>query len=430
MKRVLAIGLAMLMSLSLLACGGAPAANEASEAPAAAEEPKAEAPAAEEPKAEEPAATEEAPAAEAPSEAPAEAPAAATGDGPMSTDGQPLIVDLVNKEYPARQENPESLPETDAGHYYDMEYAGWDATEKDPKVPKSPGDGAKGKKVIVIVHGDHAWTTAYINGLKKASEHFGMTIEAWSPNWDVAVQNQLIDQAINAKPDAIGLIPLNAESAVQQFRKITEAGIPAFGTNTLTTSDAMKYMVAWSGPDDWAQMRQLARSLADAMGKKGGICYITHNPGTSPYFARTYGPITEFATYAPEIKTLDIQSPGFDAPKTKQVVSDWITRFGPDLNAIFLADDSPQAIGTIDALKEAGRTDVLVVAAGNSKQGQDLVKSGDLLMINYQSAEGDGAAVIKNMADWFDGKEVAPIGYITTAMITKDNVDSFYPCQW
>ena len=92
--------------------------------------------------------------------------------------------------------------------------------------PASPADGPKGKKVILIVHGDHPWTTAYINGAKKACEFFGMELEAWSPNWDVNVQNQLIDQAINARPDAIGLIPLNAESAVQQFRKINEAGIP------------------------------------------------------------------------------------------------------------------------------------------------------------------------------------------------------------
>ena len=249
-----------------------------------------------------------------------------------------------------------------------MEYAGWDAATK-VNIPASPADGPKGKKVILIVHGDHPWTTAYINGAKKACEFFGMTLEAWSPNWDVNVQNQLIDQAINARPDAIGLIPLNAESATQQFRKINEAGIPVFGTNTLPTSDAMKYMISWTGPDDWGQMRLLARKLADAMGNKGGICYITHNAGTSPYFARTYGPITEFKKIAPDIKTLDIQTPGFDAVQCKQVVSDWITRFGTDLNAIFLADDSAQAIGTIDAIKEAGRSDILVVAAGNSKAG-------------------------------------------------------------
>jgi len=346
-----------------------------------------------------------------------------------SSDGQILMPPLSAKQVPARPANPDSLPEENALHWYDMEYAGWNAGAK-INPAKSPANGSIGKYVIIIVHGDHPWTTAYMNGAKKAAEALGMRIDLWSPNWDVNVQNRMIDQAINAKPDAIGVIPINAESAVQQFRKINQAGIPAFGTNTLATSEAMRYMVTWTGPDDWGQMRKMARYLADTMGKKGGIAYVTHNPGGSPYFARMFGPRTELATYAPDIKTLDFQSPGFDAAATQQVVSDWLTRFGTSLNAIFLADDSAQAIGTIDALKKTGRTDVLVVAAGNSKQGMDLISSGDLLAITYQTAEGDGAACVKAMADFFNGKQLSELGYLAQEVITKTNVAGFQPPQW
>jgi ribose transport system substrate-binding protein len=349
--------------------------------------------------------------------------------GVKSTDGQPLMPPLSPKQVPSRPADPNALPEDDPLHWYDMEYAGWNAGAK-LNPAKSPANGSIGKHIIIIMHGDHPWTTACSNGAKKAADALGMTIDVWSPNWDVNVQNQMIAQAINAKPDAIGVIPLNAESAVQQFRQINQAGIPAFGFNTLATSEAMRYMVTWTGPDDFGQMRKLARSLADAMGKKGGIAYVTHNPGTSPYFARMWGPRTELKGYAPDIKTLDFSSPGFDAAATKQVVADWITRFGRDLNAIFLADDSSHAIGAVDALKEAGRTDVLVVAAGNSKQGMDLVASGDLLAITYQTAEGDGAAVVKAMADFFNGKSLSELGYLAQDIITKSNVAGFQPPQW
>jgi ribose transport system substrate-binding protein len=349
--------------------------------------------------------------------------------GVKSTDGQTLMPPLAAKQVPARPSNPDALPEDDPLHWYDQEYAGWNAGSK-INPAKSPANGSIGKHVIVIVHGDHPWTTAYMNGARKAAEALGMTIDLWSPNWDVNVQNQMIAQAINARPDAIGVIPINAESAVQQFRQINQAGIPAFGTNTLTTAEAMRYMVTWTGPDDWGQMRKLARQLADTMGKKGGIAYITHNPGGSPYFARMMGPRTELRSYASDIRTLDFQSPGFDAAATKQVVADWITRFGRDLNAIFLADDSAQAIGAVDALKEAGRTDILVVAAGNSKAGMDLIAAGDLLGITYQTAEGDGAAVVKAMADFFNGKSLPEIGYLAQDIITKSNVAGFQPPQW
>jgi ribose transport system substrate-binding protein len=349
--------------------------------------------------------------------------------GVKSTDGQTLMPPLSAKQVPQRPADPNALPEDDPLHWYDMEYAGWNAGAK-INPAKSPANGSIGKEIILIVHGDHPWTTAYVNGAQKAADALGMTLKTMSPNWDVNVQNQMIDQAINAKPDAIGVIPINAESAIQQFRKMNQSGIPAFGTNTLATAEAMRYMVTWTGPDDWGQMRKLARHLADTMGKKGGIAYVTHNPGGSPYFARMWGPRTELKGYAPDIKTLDVQSPGFDAAATKQVVSDWITRFGRDLNAIFLADDSSQAIGAVDALKEAGRTDVLIVAAGNSKAGMDLVAAGDVLGITYQTAEGDGAAVVKAMADFFNGKSLPELGYLAQDIITKSNVAGFQPPQW
>ena len=345
------------------------------------------------------------------------------------SDGQLLMPTLQPKQLPARPASPQALPEDDSGHWYDTEYAGWNAGAKiNPAI--SPKNGSIGKNVMIIVHGDHPWTTAYMNGAKKAADTFGMKIEFRSPNYDINIQNQMIDQAINAKPDAIGLIPVNTEAAVGQFRKINQAGIPAFGTNTLATAEAVRYMVTWTGPDDWGQQRKVARVLADAMNKTGGIAYITHVPGASPYFARMWGPRTELLAYAPNIKTLDFQSPGFDAVASKQVVADWITRFGSQLKAIYVADDSAQAQGAIDAIKDAGRTDILIAGAGNSKIGMDGIMAGDILAISYQSAEGDGAACVKAMADWFNGKDLTEVGYIANDVIIKSNVQNFQPPQW
>ena len=380
-----------------------------------------------------------APAVEAPQEQPADAAGptnleaslalAEQAINVLSTDGQTLMPPLLLKDIPPRPDNPDALDDYDSLRWFDMEFVGWDATDKiNPAV--SPGTGSIGKHVIVIVHGDHPWTEAYMHGARMAAEALGMTIELWSPNWDINIQNQLIDQAINARPDAIGIIPLSAEAAVMQFRTVNQAGIPVFGTNTLPTSDAMRYMVTWTGPDDWGQMRMMARALATAMGYSGGIAYITHNPGTSPYFARMWGPRTELRAVAPNIQTLDFASPGFDAVDTRQVVADWITRFGDDLNAIFLADDDAQAIGTVDAIREAGREDILVVAAGNSRQGMGFVEEGALLVVNYQTAEGDGAAVVRAMADFFNGLSLPVASYLAQDLIFQADVPNFMPPQW
>jgi len=353
----------------------------------------------------------------------------------LAADNQPLIVLSTSvKQVPARPSSPDALPETDPLHWYDMEYAGWGV--KKINLPQSPADGAIGKKVIFIVHGDHPWTTACTAGAKKIADAYQMDFKAMSPNWDLAVQNQMIDQAINERPDAIFLIPLDAKTAPQQARKINQAGIPLFIFNTLPTADAMAYAIAWTGPDDFGQQRVLAKVWADEMKKRNagakeiGVAYLQHAPGGSPFYARSFGPISTLSTYAPMVKTLVKDSPGFEADKANQVVSDWLTRFGPSLKGMFAADDSAQAIGIFEALKKANRNDVVVVAAGNSKQGMDLVKEGKLFAITYQTAEGDGALTVKTAADWFNGKKVNEITYLPQQIITKANVDKFYPPQW
>ena len=355
--------------------------------------------------------------------------------GLKSADNQPLIVlSQEQRAVPKRPADPDALPETDPLHWYDIEFAGWNAQKVN--LPKSPADGAIGKKIVFIVHGDHPWTTACTLGAQKVADAYKMEMKAMSPNLDLAVQNQMIDQAINERPDAILLIPLDAKSAPQQARKINQAGIPLFLFNTLPAAEAMNYCIAWTGPDDFGQFRMMARAWADELKKRNagakeiGVAYVQHIPGGSPYYARCYGPISELSGYAPMVKTLATDAPVFEADKSMQVVTDWLTRFGKDLRGICAADDSAQAIGIFEALKKAGREDVLVIAAGNSKVGMDQVKEGKLFAITFQTAEGDGALAVKTAADWFNGKTLEPVRYLPQKLITKANVDQFYPPQW
>jgi ribose transport system substrate-binding protein len=345
-----------------------------------------------------------------------------------SGDGQPLLLPLEKKTPPPRPADPDKLPETDPLHWYDMEYAGWSVDKVN--LPPSPRDGAIGKKVVAIINGDHPYLTAYSAGMRKIADAYRMDLRVLSPNWKLDVQNQMLEEAVNDRPHLIILIPLDAKVAVQQVRKVNQAGVPIILSNMHPENEAMKYAICWTGPDDWGQFRMLARAWADKLGKRGAVCYVRHAPGGSPYFARTYGPISELAAYAPGIRVLDLQAPGFEAAKTQQVVADWLTRFGKELTGICAADDSAQAIGIAEACRKAGRTDIAVVAAGNSKVGMDAVKAGELHAITYQSAEADGAVALKAAVDWFSGVDLEPVRYLPKHVITAADVDRYMPAQW
>lgn len=349
-----------------------------------------------------------------------------------TTDNHDLLAEGLIFEVPeaaGTAEELEELEDTDINKWHFFEYLDWDTAE-DAEFPASPADGCIGKHVICIVHGAHAWTTCYQDAFKQACDALGMTVDFYDPNWDVATQDAYIDEAINAQPDAIVVIPDSAEHAAQQFKKITDAGIPAFCSNTLPTADAMNYILAWTGPNDWYQMRLVADNLGESMNGEGGVAYITHNVGGSPYYARCFGPMSELSAKFPNIQHLDVQSPGFEANAVKQVVADWITKFGDQLNAIVLADDSDQAVGAIEAVKAAGRDDIIVVAAGLSKQGAELIQAGDLSAASYQSCQGDAGLAVRTVAMFFNGEEIPRVSYISTDVVTGENVESFLPCQW
>ena len=350
----------------------------------------------------------------------------------MTTDNHNMMAAGTTFEVPAAAGTADELSkleDTNPQKWHFYEYLDWN-TANDATFPTSPADGQKGKHIILIVHGAHAWTTCYTDAFKAACEAVGMTCDVYDPNWDQSTQDAYIDQAINEQPDAIVLIPLSADHAAQQFKKITDAGIPAFCSNTLPEADAMNYILAYTGPNDWYQMRNLTDKLGEVLGGKGGVGYITHNVGTSPYYARTYGPMSELASKYPDIQHLDVQSPGFEASAVKQVVSDWITKYGDQLNAIVLADDSDQAIGAVEACTAAGRNDIVIVAAGISKQGAELIQSGDLKYASYQSCQADAGLAVRTVSEFFCGEQINRVSYIGTDIISQENIDQFLPCQW
>jgi len=347
------------------------------------------------------------------------------------TDNQPLVfLDESPLNPPARPANPDALPEDDALHWYDMEYAGWKCTKEN--LPPSPKSGAKGKSVYCLRHMDHPYTTAYTRGMTRVANAYGIKLTTLTAgNAEVNEQSKQVDQVINDRPDLCIIFPVDAKSVVPMLRKLNKAGVPVIASNLIPVDQGMPYLLTWTGPDDWGQFRMLTREFAKRMNNEGGYGIVQHMPGGSPFFSRTYSVVTELKKIAPKMKLLEMQTTKLEAQETARVVSAWITKYGGELKGIVSADDSGAQIGINDACKSKNREDMIRVAAGNSKVGMDFIKAGTLHANTYQSAEGDGALPMKLAADWFSGKPITrSVYYLPKKIITNQNVDQYLPAQW
>lgn len=345
------------------------------------------------------------------------------------SDGQPLLSKPeADTKLPPRPENPAALPKEDAGHWYDQEYAGWGVKRINPIAP--PKGGPKGKKVIYLKFIDHAYLTAMQRGMQQIADFYGIEMKTMCAEQNPNLQAEQVDLAINEKPDLIIFNAVNPKGATDLLRKMNEAGIPVIASNQMCTNEGLAYALTWCGPDDWGNNRNLAKVFAEKMGKKGGYCIVRHLPGNACYDSRTWAIVTELNKIAPEMKLLDMQTSKLDKIETEKLVAGWITRYGKELKGITCSDDSGAQLGVNKACKDANRTDIIRVAAGNSKIGMDSVKDGDVAAITVQSAEGDGALSMELAAEWFSGKKLPEVRYLPKGIITPATVDKYLPAQW
>ncbi|OHE71382.1 MAG: hypothetical protein A2Z99_15395, partial [Treponema sp. GWB1_62_6] len=325
-----------------------------------------------------------------------------------SSDGQPLVQwNRLIKKIPPRPSKSAAYGEWDERHWYDMEYAGWGIAKTN--LPVSRGDGAAGKRAIAVLPGSHPYFSAWERGMGSLAEAFGVKVEVRTGNWDPAVQRDLVLRAVKEKPDLIIGSPGEAESSLAWIKAANAAGIPLVVSTAQPSNEGYRYILGFTGFDDWGSHRVLARDLAERLDGKGGYCVVGHKTGTSQHFARTWGFQTEMKKVAPGMSCLASESTELDRGRTRDLVARWLRERGAALNAIFVTDSFNPLIGAVEAIDASGRKDIIVYATGNNKISLDLMKAGKVHGIRWESAEADGALALETAIDYFNGLEVQPI---------------------
>lgn len=77
----------------------------------------------------------------------------------------------------------------------------------------------------------HQYWQAVLKGAQEAADELGVTIDFKGPDTesDIAQQVQMLNNALNNKPAAIGLAALDTEACLEGISKAQEAGIPIIG---------------------------------------------------------------------------------------------------------------------------------------------------------------------------------------------------------
>ncbi len=156
-----------------------------------------------------------------------------------------------------------------------------------------------------------------------------------------------IEDLLVQQPDALIITPLTDVSG--PVEQAAAQGIPVVLCTGTAETDAY---VTSRDPEQLPQRRIGAERVARQIGGKGKIVMLGGPAGVPTAEARFEGSHSVFSQY-PDIEILAEENTSWDAASGKEIMQALLTRFD-DIDAVW-ADGGGQAVGAIEAFKDAGR---------------------------------------------------------------------------
>ncbi len=213
-----------------------------------------------------------------------------------------------------------------------------------PVTPTGPGfitedllgtkvDAEKPLKLMMVQHALCAWDAFWCtveDGIKTAAANMGVDVTVLGPDkFDLEKTASLIDQAIAAQPDGIGLTVTDPVLFKEPIVKALDAGIPvlAYNAGKGPVLDGIPYMT-YLGMDEYQGGYQSGQRLIAAGGTRG-VC-VNHQVGHAGLDLRCKGLLDAFTEAGKTAEVLGVK--GEDAAQAQTTISDFYTA-NPDVDS-------------------------------------------------------------------------------------------------
>jgi inositol transport system substrate-binding protein len=225
---------------------------------------------------------------------------------------------------------------------------------------------------------------------------------------------------------AIMVVPVDTSAMGPITDAVTKAGIPLIYVNrnpfgTEQPPQGVYYVGSQEIVAGQLQADYLVKLLGDNV--KGGVGILEGILSNEGAVKRTEGNETVLAKY-PDVKVLAKEAGDWQSDKAMSITENWLTAYGKDLTCI-LANNDGMAMGALQALEAAGRTDVIVMGVDAIPDAVKLVKDGKLTATVLQDAKGQGGTGVEIADKVIKGETPEAITWIDFVLITPENVDQY-----
>ncbi|WP_345339790.1 ABC transporter substrate-binding protein [Planotetraspora kaengkrachanensis] len=282
---------------------------------------------------------------------------------------------------------------------------------------------------------DHGWIAAIAkNAQTAAGQYSDVTFKPVEPTNDINQQISAVESLIQAKVNALVILPNDGQQLNQVARAAMDAGIPVINLDRVFP-DKLSYRT-WIGGDNYGMGVAAGHFIGEQLKSKGvaspvileiqGIATLPLTQDRSKGFAdalKTYG----FSVTAQQDAQFTVESGTEVAANLLQAHK--------KIDAIWNHDDD-QGIGVLAAIKEAGRSEFFMVGGAGSANAMREIQSGTSVLqatVTYSPTMASSAIKLarliaqgKGMSDLLESQVPQSIT-LASETITKDNAAKYLP---
>ena len=253
------------------------------------------------------------------------------------------------------------------------------------------------------------YASAAVREFKKYAGEKGLHLLLLDAQHDIQREAFNIDTLVSRRVDALLVNVVDAKGSRAALKKAAAAGLPVLCFNSNVDSPKSLGIRAYTGPQYYDQGVMAAR-VAGRLKPAGKAVIITGTPGYSPTHDREKGFTDTLASESPGIQVLDIQTAHWMRENAQRLMSDFITRFGKEIDIVYSQDDN-MTTGAVNALRTAGYTPAskpAVISIGAMADGLPLVQEGWIDSTILQSPREDCRLAVDTALAILEGRQTEP----------------------
>jgi ribose transport system substrate-binding protein len=289
-------------------------------------------------------------------------------------------------------------------------------TEEAAKPETSAEEAAPaGEKLIAYSQAElvNAWRVTNQKDMEEQAAKAGVKLVSIDANQDPSKQLSDVENMLAQKPVCLIVSPLESKASAPVVDLANEAKVPLFIIDrTIEAKPGEGMYITEITQSHVLSGKLLAEKTVELLTAKygepkGNVVHVQGLAGASPVIDANKGWDEVMAKY-PNIIVVATADAGFTKDGGLKVMEDFLQRFPAGEIDIVRSDYSDMTMGALEAIKNAGRTELLgyVVGEGGHMKAIEAVVAGDIAR-ETQTPPYFGAVAVKSCLDYLAGKQVA-----------------------